>query len=189
MKIRRTFAAASVAVAMALSACATTSGQSTSAGEPIVGPIREGRCHMGGCSWFQVQSFEMVRETEKAALLRVVSREGQSTHPDGNYPRRPRESAVEWAPQSDTSYFFCSTRYPAILFESADGGFDGYRLDPTQVSGATTYIHNQYRAICHPDGALDADTAEAAARLGYSRYDGEAEIQVARPEDLFDRID
>lgn len=176
-----------LAATAAVSGCATMEGQSASAGEPIVGPIREGRCHMGGCSWFQVQSFEMVRETEKGALLRVVSREGQSMHPEGNYPRRPREADVQWAPQSDTSYFFCSTRYPAILFASADGGFDGYRLDPTQISGATTFIHNQYFAICHPDGALV--TAGAAARLGYTRYDGETEIQVARPEELFDRVD
>lgn len=186
MTIRNLVAVAGVVAATALAGCATTGSESASAVEPIVGPIREGRCHMNGCSWFQVQSFDLVRETERGALLRVVMREGSSMHPNGNYPRRPRASSIQWAPESQTAYFMCSTRYPAIVFEGEAGGWTGYRLDLTQSAGATTFIHNQYRAICHTDGALDAEGA--AARLGYTRYDGEMEISVARPEELFDRV-
>lgn len=162
-------------------------GDASSTQGPIIGPIREGRCRMNGCSWFQVQSFEMVRENERGALLRVAVREGGSEHPDGNYPERPRESAIQWQP-SDPVYFFCSTRYPAIISENASGGWSGYRLDLTMSAGVTAFVHNQYRAICHPDGALNGDSAAAAVRLGYTRFDGDAEFTVARPEDVFDRV-
>lgn len=175
------------AAAVLLSGCATMSGASSS-GEPIVGPIREGRCHMGGCGWFQVQSFDVVRENEKGALLRVTQRNGQTTHGNGNPPRRPREAAIDWSAETETYYLFCSSRYPAIISRNeAGGGYDGFRLDMTMPSGATEYVQNQYRAVCHPDGALDADTAAAARRLGYAPFDGEAEFTVARPEDVFDR--
>jgi hypothetical protein len=175
-----------------LAGCVATSAgpqsaSTRSADEPIVGPIREGRCRMNGCSWFQVQSFEMVRENEKGALLRVTMRQGSSDHPNGKYPTRPRASAVQWA-ESDTSYFFCSPSFPAIISQNGSGGWEGFRLDLTQSAGVTEFVHNQYRAICHPDGGLDADTAAAAARLGYTRNDGPGEFTLGRPEDVFERV-
>lgn len=190
MMTRSAFSALAFAGAVALSGCATMGGGQSASGEPIVGPIREGRCHMNGCGWFQVQSFEMVRENEKGALLRVTQRNGGSTHPDGNYPRRPRESAIEWSDHSETYYLFCSPLHPALIFQNeGDGSWSGFRLDLTMPSGATEYVQNQYRAVCHPDGALDADSAAAAARLGYTTFDGESEFRLNRPEDVFDRVD
>ena len=184
MQIRTMLSAFAGAAAVALGGCATTGDRGARADSPIVGPIREGRCHMNGCSWFQVQSFDMVRETADAALLRVVSRDGSSMHPDGNYPRRPRETDIQWAPESSTSYFFCSTRYPAIIYDN-EGVLEGYRLNMIMSAGATEFVHAQYRAICHPDGGLEAPGA--AARLGYTSFDGEAEFRLSRPEDIFDR--
>jgi hypothetical protein len=191
MSIKSFLIAVPLAAMPLLAGCAATtagtqSASTRSADEPIVGPVREGRCRMNGCSWFQVQSFEVVRETEKGALLRVTMREGSSDHPDGKYPTRPRPSAVQWT-ESDTSYYFCSPRFPAIIGENESGGWDGIRLDLTQSAGVTEFVHNTYRAICHPDGALDVDTAAAAARLGYTPNEGEQEFTLSRLEDVFDR--
>lgn len=192
MFIKSVLFAVPLAAMPLLAGCAPTMGDTQTAstrlaGEPIVGPIREGRCRMNGCSWFQVQNFEVVRENEKGALLRVTQREGGSDHPDGKYPERPRASAIQWA-ESSTSYFFCSPRFPAIISESEGGGWEGIRLDLTMSAGVTEFVHNQYRAICHPDGALDVDTAAAAARLGYTPNGGEVEFQLGRPEEVFDRV-
>jgi hypothetical protein len=191
MSIKSVVVAVSLAALPLLAGCAATMGgtqtaSTRSAGEPIVGPIREGRCRMNGCSWFQVQSFEVVRENEKGALLRVTQREGGSDHPNGKYPERPRASSIQWG-ESSTSYFFCSPRFPAIISQNESGGWEGIRLDLTMPAGVTAFVENQYRAICHPDGALDVDTAAAAARLGYTRNEGEVEFKLSRLEDVFDR--
>jgi hypothetical protein len=191
MSIKSILIALPLAAMPMLAGCAATTGgaQTASAradGREIVGPIREGRCRMNGCSWFQVQEFAMVQENEQGALLRVTQREGASDHPDGKYPERPRESAIQWS-ESYTSYFFCSAGFPAIIAEGESGGWEGLRLDLTTEAGVTAFVHNQYRAICHPDGALDVDTSAAAARLGYTHNDGE-EFRLSRPEDVFARL-
>ncbi len=183
MNIRN--ACAVLGAALTLTGCATIDDASADA-NPIIGSIREGRCHMGGCSWFQVQNFDVVRETEKGALLRVSMRSGSSDHPNGDYPERPRESAISWSPAAE-SYFFCSKSYPAIVSRSDTGGYEGFRLDMTTSYGAIEAVQNEYRAICHPDGDMAA--SDSAARLGYTALVGEPELLLARPEELFDRLD
>lgn len=186
MTIKSILCASVLAVTPLLAGCMTTGSGSGSTGQ-LAGSIHEGRCRMGGCSWFQIQNFDVVRENTNGALLRVTLREGASDHPDNNYPRRPRESQIRWA-ESSTVYFLCSTRYPALISEGEGGRWEGYRLDLTTPSGASEFVHNQYRAVCHPDGALNLDTAGAAARLGYRSFEGDSEISLPSPEALFDQI-
>ena len=73
-----------------------------------------------------------------------------------------------------------------IELEESGTGFEGFQLDMTATYGAIESIQNQYRAICHPDGGMNAEGS--AARLGYTALQGEPEFRLTRPEDIFDRV-
>lgn len=194
--MKKMAAAAMMAAGTALAGCATIDGSAgdgaTAArdrGNPITaGPIAA-RCHMGGCGWFDVRSFEVVRETERGALIRLESRHGGSSHPgDQDMPTSARGVRIDWQPFHRNTWIFCSTAYPAIIELTEDGSYEGYRIDLTMPSGASEYITNQYVHVCHPNGELAEDQVEAARRLGY-RPAGEEPMafELLSPEQIFDR--
>ena len=187
MKRLCAFLGLAVAAPLALSACTpvTTGGSAQSASQIVSGPFI-GRCHMGGCGWYDIQSFEMVRETPEAALLRLTMRNGGSQHP-GDYPESSRGVAIDWGPVDSDTHVFCSTKMPAIISRGENGGWEGYRIDPTMSMGATESINRLYAHVCH--NGQDIDAEGAAERLGYTRAPEDApEIQVTSPEQLFDLI-
>jgi len=183
---------AALAATLALAGCATTGADGATARDrsnPITAAPHIGRCHMGGCSWFDIRSFEMVRETESAALLRLDMRDGSSSHPGGrDTPTSSRGVRIDWSPYDRNTYVFCSTQWPAIISPAEGGtGWDAYRIDLLMSAGATEYVTQQYLTVCHPDGALNAEGA--AERAGYRRVgdDEPRQLRLGAPEEMFDR--
>jgi len=166
---------------------ATSAGLDPNVANPITAGPQIGRCHMGGCSWFDIQSFEVVRETEDGALIRLKMRSGSSDHRDNAYPQSSRGVKIDWSPFSEDEHLFCSTRLPAWIARGESGGWEADRVDLLLSAGATEYMHNLYGHVCHPDGDLEAEGA--AERLGYRRYEGEeTSFALTSPEAIFDRL-
>jgi len=181
-----------LAAAVAIGGCVPTvtgasAGRDT--GNPITAGPKADRCYPGGCGWFDIRSFEVVRETETGALIRLDMREGSSSHPnDQDAPRSARGVRIDWGEYENDTYLFCSTRLPAVLNRNEDsGGWEAYQLDlltggVPEESLATLYAH-----VCHPDGGLEGDGA--AARLGYTDRGGrDGAFQLRRPEEIFERV-
>lgn len=180
-----------LAGALALAGCMTTAGADDGRDRtnPITaGPVA-GRCYPGGCSWFDIRAFEMVRETEDGALIRYSTREGASEHRmDADAPRSSRGVRIEWGPWEDNVHVFCSVKLPAMMSRAADGSWEVQRLDLIGGGVPAEFVNTQYGHICHPDGSLDGDGA--AERLGYRRLgEGEETVFTLRaPEEIFGRL-
>lgn len=171
-----------VTLGAAIAGCASMSdGFSPRPATGLVSGPEIGRCHMGGCTWFEVTSFEMVREIPNAALLKATVREGSSMHPNG-YPRTSRGVAIDWSPESSDYYLFCSTRLPAVAFRDGEG-LEAYRVNPGAPSGAAEYVTTIYNHVCHNGVEMNSDRATA---LGYGAGE-EGPLTIDRPEQLFDR--
>ncbi len=177
-----------LAASWALAACTPvteSAGLAPNVANPITSGPKIGRCHMGGCGWFQIRSFEMVRETGEGALIRLDIRDGGSE--DTN--RRDRNSArgvkIDWGPYRNNDYVFCSTRLPAVIGPGESGvGWDAYRIDPLSPSGASQAVTNLYNHVCHT--GVDMEDEGAAERLGYRRYEGQDySFSLSSPEAIF----
>jgi hypothetical protein len=150
------------------------------------GPVA-GRCYPGGCTWFDIRSFHVVRETEDGALIRVSIREGESTHAnDADAPRSSRGVRITWQPYDDNSYMFCSRKLPAMISRADDGSFEAHRMNLIDGGVPEEVITTQYTHVCHPGGQLNGEGA--AARLGYRSPTGEREFTLRNPEDIFARL-
>jgi hypothetical protein len=178
-----------LAAGLAASGCMTagTAGRDTS--NPITaGPVA-GRCYPGGCSWFDIRSFEMVRETERGALLRLDTREGGSNHAmSADAPQSSRGVRIAWGPYSNDAYVFCSRELPAVITRAQDGSYEVLRLDLISGGVPEEFLRTQYGHVCHQVGELDGDGA--VERLGYRplRDGEEREFTLRSPEAIFDRL-
>ncbi|HEY0116346.1 MAG TPA: hypothetical protein VGB54_11535, partial [Allosphingosinicella sp.] len=147
----RAFAAAPLAGLLLLAGCMTMAeGSAPAASSTLVGVKRIGRCHMGGCSWFRVEDFAMVRETPDMALLRVTLREGSSTHGNGRPPRENSNAAIAWNAQPSETYILCSSSRPALIERAENGRWEAVRMDLVTTAGAMESAAAQYAAVCHP---------------------------------------
>jgi hypothetical protein len=136
-----------------------------------------GRCHMGECSFTEIESTKTVAARPGGALVAAKERSAVVTAPVKN--GEPQYNLVEppkYLGLVKVSYAFCSTERPAFVFY-ADGKFYAHVLnvgDATGVSGYNTDSHLLYWAICHQkllraeDLAGEAVAKEALA-LGYHK--------------------
>jgi hypothetical protein len=184
-----------VAGAWALSSCTPVVTGASSArvadANPITAGPQIGRCHMGGCGWFDIRSFEVVRETSDGALIRLDSRDGSSDHSGGSYPASSRGVKIDWGPYSKDGYVFCSSRLPAVIDRAETGaGWEAYRLDVISPSGASQSVTNLYNHVCN--NGVDMEAEGAAERLGYRPVQADASgdftIPLASPEAIFDHL-
>lgn len=165
---------------------ASPAGADSNAAAAITSGPRIGRCYMGGCSWFDIQSAQIVRRTSEGTLIRIKAREGGSEHEGVEPPQSSRGVAIEWGDYEGDQHIFCSTRLPAIITPT-EGGWEARRIDPVQWSVPAEYITNVYRHVCHPGGELDSEGG--AERIGYRRAPEEEPMILLRvPEAIFDRI-
>ena len=178
-----------LAAGLAASGCMTAGSNGRDASNPITaGPVA-GRCYPGGCSWFDIRSFEMVRETERGALLRLDTREGGSDHAmSADAPQSSRGVQISWGPYSNDAYVFCSRELPAVITLAADGSYEVLRLDVVSGGVPEEFMRTQYGHVCHPGGEVNSEGA--VARLGYRplRDGEEREFTLGSPEAIFDRL-
>ena len=180
-----------LAAASALAGCAPAVMGASAARDtsnPITaGPVA-GRCYPGGCSWFDIRNFEMVRETERAALIKIYTREGGSDHAmSADAPQSSRGVRIQWGPY-DEAYVFCSRELPAVLGQTRNGNYEVQLLGLINGGVPEEFMATQYGHVCHPDGGMQGDGA--AERLGYRPLEnGEIRIFALRsPEAIFDRL-
>lgn len=178
-----------LAGSFALAGCTpavTSAGADPNVANPITSGPQIGRCRMGGCSWFDIQSFEVVRETGEAALIRLRMRDGSSDHRDDDYPETSRGVKIQWGDYADSEHVFCSTRLPAYISGSGDS-WEAAQLNPYGPSGVREYITKVYLHVCHP--GQDVSTQTALQRLGYGPDTStESDISLTSPEAIFDHL-
>ena len=145
------------------------------------------RCHMGECGWFAEQSRETLRETAAGRLIRMRLYGGRSSVAQGeDYAESWGPNArVEWDRDPHEVWIFCSTRLPAVMIRIESGVqadvlnfVDG--TPPVQESARRVYVY-----ACH--GREGDEIANFAERFGYQVPPVE-ELDLARPEDIFDRL-
>ncbi|HEX8217057.1 MAG TPA: hypothetical protein VF577_06300 [Allosphingosinicella sp.] len=149
-------------------AAAPRDGLPPGAAEPVAG-----RCHMGECEWFAELERETVRRSRATRLVRLRLIAGRSSVREGeDYSESWGSSArVEWQAEPYDSWIFCSRDTPAVVSRVGNG----YVADPLSgpvpaplQTAARLYIH-----ACGREPGTNSSDAEPA------------EIELARPEDMF----
>jgi hypothetical protein len=188
-KGRIAVALAAATACAALSACAPTTRASrqAAAANPITSGPQIGRCDGTGCSWFDIRSFAVVRETGDGALIRTNIREGSSvSRGDRPHPTSSRGVKIDWTGEATDQFVFCSTKLPAMITGSA-GAYEATRLNLIQWGVPSEYNLRVYSHVCHHGENILAEGA--AQRAGYRSTDDHAPvISLTRPEAIFDHI-
>jgi hypothetical protein len=149
------------------------------------GPVRLYGCRMGGCWWYKETTTTSVLRNRDGELLRSVTLEGSSRHPDDNYPDSysPR---LHVRFKEKTKYVFCSRSRPSIAFFTSDGPdgrqWLGHMLDLFDLHGYNSWSAVTYLRACH---GLDSPRRETVLRrLGYHRGTPSTQIKLHKPSDL-----
>ena len=136
-----------------------------------------GRCHMGECSFTEIESTKTIAARPGGQLVSAKERSAVVKAPVKNgEPRYDLVQPPKFFGLVKLSYAFCSTERPAFVFY-LDGRFHAHVLnvgDATGVSGYNTDSHLLYWAICHQKAVRVEDLAgEAVAKeaqaLGYHK--------------------
>jgi hypothetical protein len=136
-----------------------------------------GRCHMGECSFTEIESTKTIAARPGGQLVAAKERSAVVKAPVKNgEPRYDLVQPPKFLGLVKLSYAFCSTERPAFVFY-LDGRFHAHVLnvgDSTGVSGYNTDSHLLYWAICHQKTVRAEDLAgEALAKeaqaLGYHK--------------------
>jgi hypothetical protein len=131
-------------------------------------------CHGGECSWSITRDQAVVRQNARGILYRLTLLGGSA---------REGSHRIRWNRALHEAYIFCSRRLPAVIL-AVDGGWQVDVLDfvngppPVLESSASLYVRT-----CHPGADRDADGF--AARFGYTAHEDTPDINLARPEDIF----
>lgn len=157
---------------------ALTSGEAALSAE-----LMQGRCRMDHCSWFSIESRDIVGSNANGALFKVISKEWASHHPNGSYDKRyPRTGG-----EVSTGYTFCSKTKPSAIWQDDAGKWNVAVLNLASPSGAEENAVIEYFAVCHglqsghdTSGSFDALTK----RFGYAPVEDADLRDIARPEDI-----
>ena len=152
-------------------------------GSVLSAELMQGRCRMDYCTWFSVESRDMVGSNTKGALFKTSFKEWTSRHPNGTYDKRtPRTGGG-----ASTAYHFCSKTSPSAIWQDEGGQWKVAALNLASPSGAEENAVIQYFAVCHgvPSGHDVGHSFDAlATRFGYAPAENADLRVVARPEDI-----
>jgi len=149
-------------------------GSTAMAATPSAGRPELNSCHGGDCSWSITQSQTIVRRDATGILYRLTLLGGSAREGSHN---------IRWNRQPHELFIFCSPRLPATILAD-EGHLQVDILDfvagppPVLESSANLYVRT-----CHPGEDWEADGF--AARHGYQAQDEDREINLSRPEDIF----
>lgn len=144
--------------------------------------LMKGRCHMDYCSWFSIESRDLVGSNARGALFKVELKGWTSHHPRGDYGRRSPRTGGE----TSTGYVFCSKKNPAAIWDEDAGHWSAATLNLASPSGAEENAVIQYFAVCHGiQSGQDAQSSfeSLAARFGYGKIATDLK-ELKRPEDI-----
>ena len=146
---------------------------------------------MGDCTWFSLQTVQLVGKSEQGELYAVAQKMWSSHHPDDYKKPAPRTNEHIYS-----NFIFCSKSNPAIFDYQTSGATEsGPRewnmgtLKPGRedaVYGYNTLGYVAYMAVCHNNTNVElATTSKFGKQLGYSFSDGELnDHKVASPFDV-----
>lgn len=146
-------------------------------------------CRMDACWWFKEQRRATVLRNRDGELIRYVTLEGSSAHPDDAYPERysPRLS-VEFEPK--TSYVFCSRSRPSVAFEfefePGHSEWVAHLLDLYDLYGYNMWSAVTYLRACHGVYLNGRRIEPVLRRLGYHSGTPSLQMKLRRPTDLAD---
>ncbi|HMG46337.1 MAG TPA: hypothetical protein VK614_02605 [Allosphingosinicella sp.] len=153
------------------------------AASPVQGAAELNGCRMETCSWSITRSRDLVRRTAAGSLYRLSLLGGASEHPDENYPEDSRGVRIAWNAAPHEVFVFCSRGLPAVILPT-DGRLEVDVLDFVNGPvGALESSAGLYARVCHPGD--DWASNGFAERFGYQARADEADIDIARPEDIF----
>jgi len=145
--------------------------------------LMQGRCRMDHCTWFSIESRDLVGSNARGALFKVALKGWTSHHPGGDYgKRRPRTGG-----EISTSYFFCSKAQPSAVWETDAGRWTTAVLNVASPAGAEENAVIEYFAVCHGVQSgrdIDASFDALAERFGYAPVEHADPREIARPEDI-----
>ena len=131
-------------------------------------------CHGGECSWSITRSRTLVRRDARGELYRLSLLGGSAREGSRN---------IRWNRAPHELFIFCSPRLPATILPDA-GHLQVDLLDfvagppPVLEGSAALYVRT-----CDPGEDWEADGF--AARHHYRAQDEDREIDLSRPEDIF----
>jgi hypothetical protein len=145
--------------------------------------LMQGRCRMDHCTWFSIESRDIIGSNAHGALFKVVSKGWTSHHPGGEYGKpRPRTGG-----ETSTGYYFCSKTKPSALWEADAGRWTVAALNVASPSGAEENAVIEYFAVCHGMQSGHDKTAsfrELAEGFRYSPAETIDLRAIAHPEDI-----
>ncbi|TPG40517.1 DUF2939 domain-containing protein [Sphingomonas koreensis] len=148
-------------------------------------PVEQVDCHMGECTWQQINSISDVKQAGDITLRVVRSRIGTTETPDGeDYPTTLTPGAeVTW--RDDTSYDLCSIAHPASLSWDASAG--SYLVTPLDVASPAGYQMSavaEYKLVCH-NLSSNSSGYQHPEQLGYiDTSDSSDQYHVKNPEQI-----
>jgi len=143
------------------------------------------RCHMMECAWSKPVSNVAVRSTPRGTLRKVAAIRGTSVH-RGDYPSRYDASLrIAWEKPASVDYVLCSRSQPALAFRSGKRWI-AHALDLFNLGGYNTASAITYLRACHGMDYDREDIEKAMQGLGYRSGTRSEQVEIARPEQLFD---
>lgn len=142
-------------------------------------------CHMMECSWSKPVSNVAVRTMPRGTLRKVVAVQGTSVHRD-DYPSRYLASIpIEWKKPAAIQYVLCSRSQPAFAFRSGKR-WVAHALDLFNLGGYNTASAIAYLRACHGVEYDREDIEKVIRGLGYRSGTRSEQVEIARPEQLFE---
>ena len=142
-------------------------------------------CHMMECSWSKPVSNVALRSTALGTLRKVTAVRGTSVHRDDPPSRYHPSIRIAWEKAAAVDYVLCSRAQPAFAFRSGKRWI-AHALDLFNLGGYNTASAVAYLRACHGVEQDRADIETVIRDLGYRPGTRSEQVEIARPERLFD---
>jgi len=155
---------------------------------PHAGTPTTAFCHMGECRWFAEIGRQTLRETRAGRLIRIDLVDGTSVSAPGEEYEASwgPDASVVWDRQPHAEWVFCSRRLPAAIGEDENGRFYAEIFNFREVVPRNLEPSRRlYVYACHGPAADEIE--DFAAHFRY-RVPPVTELELARPEDIFDHL-
>ena len=144
-------------------------------------------CRMAECSWFKEVARSTVLTNPDGELVRYVTLNGISSHPNDRYPARYSSAlGVRWV--RSASYVFCSRTRPGVAFldrnDPTRPRWLAHMLDLYNLYGYNSSSAVAYLRACHQITLNGRPIKQVLRRLGYDAGTPSGQIELKMPADL-----
>jgi hypothetical protein len=143
------------------------------------------QCRMMDCAWSRPVSNVAVRSTPAGTLRKVTAFRGTSVHREDVPSAFDESIPIEWERKAAVQYVLCSRSQPAFAFRLGKR-WVAHALDLFDLPGYHTASAIGYLRACHGVDYHREDIVEAMRDLGYRPGTRSEQVEIARPDQLFD---